>query len=160
MITWINLWRLKFSPILIAIMNKALFAILPFAILSLHAKNLTVGSEAPAFSLLDENGEKWNSGDFLGKKNILIFFYPAAMTGGCTKQACSYRDDITEWESRDFEIVGISGDKPENLKLFKKTEELNFRLLSDSNGKVARSLEFLKAKGVLSKNLSKVKDLR
>ena len=140
-------------------MNKALFAILPFAILSLHAKNLTVGSEAPAFSLLDENGEKWNSGDFLGKKNILIFFYPAAMTGGCTKQACSYRDDITEWKSRDFEIVGISGDKPENLKLFKKTEELNFRLLSDSNGEVARSFGVLKAKGVLSKNLSKVKDL-
>ena len=141
------MWRLKFSPILIAMMNKALFAILPFAILSLYAKNLTVGSDAPAFSLLDENGEKWNSGDFLGKKNILIFFYPAAMTGGCTKQACSYRDDITEWKSRDFEIVGISGDKPENLKLFKKTEELNFRLLSDSNGEVARSFGVPQGKG-------------
>ena len=105
----------------------------------------------PLFSLLDENGEKWNSGDFLGKKNILIFFYPAAMTGGCTKQACSYRDDITEWKSRDFEIVGISGDKPENLKLFKKTEELNFRLLSDSNGEVAGSFGVPQGKGCYPK---------
>ena len=75
------MWRLKFSPILIAMMNKALFAILPFAILSLYAKNLTVGSDAPAFSLLDENGEKWNSGDFLGKKNILIFLLSCSNDG-------------------------------------------------------------------------------
>ena len=84
-----------------------------------NAKTLNVGSEAPIFSLLDENGERWHSGDFLNKKNILIFFYPAAMTGGCTKQACAYRDDLVEWKSRDFEIVGISGDKSANLKLLK-----------------------------------------
>ena len=118
-----------------------------FITLSLLGKNLTVGSDAPAFSLVDENGEKWNSTDFLGKKNILIFFYPAAMTGGCTKQACSYRDDLADWKSKDFEIVGISGDKPQNLKLFKKVENLNFKLLSDTDGAVARSFGVPQSKG-------------
>ena len=118
-----------------------------FITLSSLAKDLTVGSEAPAFALLDENGEKWNSADFLGKKNILLFFYPAAMTGGCTKQACSYRDDLDSWKSKDFEIVGISGDKPQNLKLFKKVENLNFKLLSDMDGEVARSFGVPQSKG-------------
>ena len=97
---------------------------LTFSSVCLHAKTLNVGSEAPIFSLTDENGEKWHSGDFLNKKNILIFFYPAAMTGGCTKQACAYRDDLVEWKSRDFEIVGISGDKLANLKFFKRLRTL------------------------------------
>ena len=118
-----------------------------FISLSLLGKNLTVGSDVPAFSLVDENGEKWNSTDFLGKKNILIFFYPAAMTGGCTKEACSYRDDLADWKSKDFEIVGISGDKPQNLKLFKKVENLNFKLLSDTDGAVARSFGVPQSKG-------------
>lgn len=118
-----------------------------FISLSLLAEELTVGSDAPAFSLLDENGEKWNSTDFIGKKNILIFFYPAAMTGGCTKQACSYRDDLADWKSKGFEIVGISGDKPQNLKLFKKVENLNFKLLSDTDGAVARSFGVPQSKG-------------
>jgi len=100
---------------------------------------IDIGSIAPSISLLDQNGEKWHSSDFLNKKNILIFFYPAAMTGGCTKQACSYRDDFAKWQSRDFEIIGISGDKPANLKLFQKAENLNFTLLSDIDGKTAKA---------------------
>ena len=100
------------------LMKSSFLLILPLFLLiysSIFA--VDTGSDAPSFSLLDQNGEKLHSSDFLNKKNILIFFYPAAMTGGCTKQACSYRDDIAEWQSRDFEIIGISGDKPENLKL-------------------------------------------
>ena len=108
---------------------------------------INIGSDAPSFSLLDQNGEKWHSSDFLNKKNILIFFYPAAMTGGCTKQACSYRDDFAEWQSRDFEIIGISGDKPENLKLFQKAENLNFTLLSDIDGKTAKAFGVPTGKG-------------
>ena len=135
-----------------------LLIFLTFSSLCLNAKTLNVGSEAPIFSLTDENGEKWHSGDFLNKKNILIFFYPAAMTGGCTKQACAYRDDLVEWKSRDFEIVGISGDKSANLKLFKRAENLNFKLLSDLNGEVARSFGVPQTKEVLFKSLSKGKD--
>ena len=78
------------------------------------------------------------------------------MTGGCTKQACSYRDDLADWKSKDFEIVGISGDKPQNLKLFKKVENLNFKLLSDTtvSGQVFQCTQ---SKGVLFKNLFREK---
>ena len=116
-----------------------------FFLQTLHAVN--VGNKAPVFSLLDENGVKWNSTDFIGNKNILIFFYPAAMTGGCTKQACSYRNDMKEWKSKDFEVIGISGDKPENLKLFSQAENLNFRLLSDISGDIAKAFGVPTSKG-------------
>ena len=108
---------------------------------------IDIGSVAPSISLLDQNGKKWHSSDFLNEKNILIFFYPAAMTGGCTKQACSYRDDFAEWQSRDFEIIGISGDKPENLKLFQRSQNLNFKLLSDIDGKIAKAFGVPTGKG-------------
>jgi peroxiredoxin Q/BCP len=121
-------------------MKSSFLLILPSFLLSCSSIfALDTGSDAPSFSLLDQNGEKWHSSDFLNKKNILIFFYPAAMTGGCTKQACSYRDDFAKWQSRDFEIIGISGDKPANLKLFQKAENLNFTLLSDIDGKTAKA---------------------
>ena len=99
---------------------------------------LEIGSTAPYFSLSDSTGKKWNSEDFLNRKHVLVFFYPAAMTGGCTRQVCSYQVDFAKWNSKGFEIVGISGDKPENLSLFKKAENLGFRLLSDWNGKTAK----------------------
>ena len=96
-----------------------------------------VGDSAPDFSALDDQGKKWNSKDFLGKKHIVIYFYPAAMTGGCTKQACAFRDDKSKWTKLDAVVVGISGDNPEGLAHFKKAENLNFSLLSDLKGEVA-----------------------
>ena len=130
------------------LMKSSLLLILPSFLLSFSSIfAVDTGSDAPSFSLLDQNGEKWHSSDFLNKKNILIFFYPAAMTGGCTKQACSYRDNFAEWQSRDFEIVGVSGDKPENLKLFQKAENLNFTLLSDIDGKTAKAFGVPTGKG-------------
>ena len=125
---------------------KRLFS-LPLLLVSTYALASKVGANAPSFSLLDQNGEKWNSTDFIGNKNILIFFYPAAMTGGCTKQVCSYRNDIKVWKSKDFEVVGISGDKPQNLKLFSQAENLNFRLLSDVKGDVAKAFGVPTSKG-------------
>ena len=125
---------------------KLLFSIHLFGV-STYALASKVGANAPSFSLLDQNGETWNSEDYLNKKNILIFFYPAAMTGGCTKQACSYRNDMKEWKSKDFEVIGISGDKPENLKLFSQAENLNFRLLSDINGDIAKAFGVPTSKG-------------
>ena len=130
------------------LMKSSLSPILSLFLLSCNSIfAIDIGSEAPSFSLLDQDGEKWHSSDFLNKKNILIFFYPAAMTGGCTKQACSYRDDFAEWQSKDFEIIGISGDKPENLKLFQKAENLNFSLLSDIDGKTAKAFGVPTGKG-------------
>lgn len=98
---------------------------------------LKVGDKAPDFSATADDGSSWELKNYLGKKVIIVYFYPAAMTGGCTKQACAYRDHQSEITSADAVVVGISGDNVEGLKLFKKAENLNFTLLSDETGKIA-----------------------
>ena len=78
------------------------------------------------------------SANSLGRIHCDLFF-PGAMTTGCTKQACSYRDHLSDLASADAIVVGISGDKTENLKLFRQAENLNFPLLSDEKGNIAKS---------------------
>lgn len=99
---------------------------------------LSVGDKAPEFKAMADNGSTWNIKKFLGKKYIVVYFYPGAMTGGCTKQACSYRDHMDDLQSAGVVVVGISGDKIENLRLFKQAENLNFTLLSDEKGDIAK----------------------
>lgn len=98
---------------------------------------LNKGDKAPNFTAVDEAGIPWSLKSHLGAKTIVLYFYPAAMTGGCTKQACAYRDMKDQFDSEDVIIVGISGDKPENLQVFKKAHQLNFTLLSDGTGAIA-----------------------
>lgn len=98
---------------------------------------LKIGSEVAAFAANDDAGEIWNAGDYLGKKNIVVYFYPAAMTGGCTAQACAYRDFSTQLSEEDAIVVGVSGDSVKGLELFKQAHNLNFPLLSDPNGSLA-----------------------
>lgn len=103
----------------------------------LPAADLKVGDKAPPFSALDENGREWKSSDVLGKKIIVVYFYPADMTGGCTKQACAFRDDLGKLKDQGVEVVGVSGDSVKNHQLFRKAHNLNFTLLADTEGKVA-----------------------
>lgn len=112
-----------------------------------HLAALEVGDKVPEFKALDEKGKTWSSKSFHGKKLLLVYFYPAAMTGGCTKQACAFRDDQAKWKSNNVEVVGISGDQPENLALFKEAENLTFTLLADPQGKVAKSFGVPAGKG-------------
>ena len=95
------------------------------------------GSLIAPFKATADNGEVWDSQDYIGKENLVVFFYPAAMTGGCTKQACSYRDDKAELDKLNARIIGISGDDVSNLDIFKMAYNLNFTLLSDPEGKIA-----------------------
>jgi peroxiredoxin Q/BCP len=99
---------------------------------------LKTGDKVPLFTAPDENGNTWSIKDFIGKKNIVIYFYPAALTSGCTSQACNYRDNQAEFGEKNAMIVGISGDEVENLRLFKQVHNLNFTLLSDKDGTIAR----------------------
>jgi thioredoxin-dependent peroxiredoxin len=99
---------------------------------------LKKGDKAPVFTAVDDNNKTWNISKHLGKKNIIVYFYPAAMTGGCTNQACAYRDKSDELEKENAIVVGISGDEVENLKVFKDAHNLNFTLLSDNDGDIAR----------------------
>lgn len=102
------------------------------------AEKLEVGSAAPAFECKDDAGKVWKSEDHYGKKVVVVYFYPAALTGGCTKQACGYRDDLSTLTGKGIEVVGVSGDEVAGLQLFRKTHELNFTLLADSDGTVAK----------------------
>ena len=99
---------------------------------------LQVGDTAPLFSGTTDDGSAWNVSDYLGGKFIVVYFYPAAMTGGCTAQACAYRDFQNDIQDADALIVGVSGDNPAGLQLFRKAHELNFTLLSDENGTIAK----------------------
>jgi peroxiredoxin Q/BCP len=91
---------------------------------------LAVGDTAPAFSLPDADGNTVNLTDFKGKK-VIVYFYPAASTPGCTKQACDFRDNLSELNGAGLDVIGISPDKPEKLAKFRDSEGLTFPLLSD-----------------------------
>lgn len=100
-------------------------------------QSVKVGDKAPEFRAMADDGSTWDLKDHIGKDYIVVYFYPGAMTSGCTKQACSYRDHKEDLQQADVTVVGISGDKLDNLKLFKKSENLNFALLSDEKGEIA-----------------------
>lgn len=104
---------------------------------SADAVNLKVGDAAPVFQAKDDTGADWKSSEHVGKKIVVVYFYPADFTGGCTKQACGFRDDMAKLSSKDVEVVGVSGDSVKTHGLFKKHHELNFVLLADVDGKVA-----------------------
>ena len=96
-----------------------------------------IGNLAPAFTLKDQNGESVTLKDFRGKKNVVIYFYPKAMTPGCTVQACGIRDYKAEFKKIKTEVLAISPDSFEKLKKFESKKELNFTLLSDEDHKIA-----------------------
>ena len=98
---------------------------------------LVVGDDAPLFSLLDENEKTIDLKDFIGKKQVLVYFYPKAMTPGCTVQAQNLRDSQQALAEQNTLVFGISPDAPKRLAKFCQRDELNFTLLSDEDHKVA-----------------------
>ncbi|MFE9746276.1 thioredoxin-dependent thiol peroxidase [Saccharothrix saharensis] len=98
-------------------------------------KRLSPGEQAPAFTLPDSEGKPVSLSDYLGR-SVVVYFYPAAGTPGCTKQACDFRDSIGDLATSGYDVIGISPDKPEKLAKFAAAEGLNFPLLSDVDRKV------------------------
>src|SRR6188508_735953 len=90
------------------------------------AEEVKVGDTAPSFQAKDDTGADWKSGDHVGKKILVVYFYPADFTGGCTKQACGFRDDMSKLAGKDVEVVGVSGDSVKTHERFKKEHNLNF----------------------------------
>ena len=99
---------------------------------------LEVGDKAPAFSLPDANGNTVSLADYKGRK-VIVYFYPAASTPGCTKEACDFRDNLSELNDAGLDVVGISPDKPTKLAKFSDDQNLTFPLLSDPDRKVLTS---------------------
>lgn len=98
---------------------------------------LNVGDKAPLFSLPDENNQTIKLADFIEEKQVLVYFYPKAMTPGCTVQAQGLRDVKAELDELNTVVFGISPDEPKRLIKFCQRDELNFTLLSDVDHKVA-----------------------
>lgn len=96
---------------------------------------LEPGDKAPAFTLLDDDGNKVSLSSFKGS-TVILYAYPAAMTPGCTTQACDFRDSLDSLKAAGFVVLGISPDKPEKLAKFRDRDNLTFPLLSDPDKKV------------------------
>jgi thioredoxin-dependent peroxiredoxin len=95
------------------------------------------GDDAPSFEGKDQNGKDFKLGDLVGKKIVLLYFYPKDFTGGCTKEACSFRDGFEDFAANNVEIVGVSFDSADSHLQFIAKYKLNFTLLADTDGKIA-----------------------
>jgi len=101
------------------------------------AKTPKAGDKAPLVSGKDQDGKTWNLADHVGKKVVLLYFYPKDDTPGCTKQACGLRDRMGDLEKEGVEVVGVSFDSSESHQKFIAKHMLNFTLLADTDGKIA-----------------------
>lgn len=99
---------------------------------------LNVGDRAPEFALQNQNGDLVRLSDYKGK-TVVVYFYPKAMTPGCTTQACGLRDASDAYAARDIVVLGLSPDPHERLKRFEGKYDLNFTLLSDEDHSVAEA---------------------
>lgn len=100
---------------------------------------LAAGATAPDFSLLDQQQQTIRLSELLKTNRVLVYFYPKAMTPGCTVQACSLRDSKAELAQKGITVVGISTDAPARLAKFTERDQLNFTLLSDEDHKIAEA---------------------
>lgn len=103
----------------------------------LHADELELGAQAPAVKSIDHEGNAIDLGEALSKGTVLVFFYPKAMTPGCTKQACSLRDGWDELLKRKVTVFGVSSDKAKTQAEFRDRHSLPFTLIADADKSVA-----------------------
>lgn len=125
-----------------------LFIILEFMLQSNQSNSMEVivGSQIPSFELKDQNGKMFQIDSVVGKKNLVVYFYPKDDTPGCTKEACAFRDQFDVFTAADAIVIGISAQSPESHLAFAKKHRLNFTLLSDEDNKVRK---LFKVKGNL-----------
>ncbi|MFJ1705703.1 thioredoxin-dependent thiol peroxidase [Kitasatospora sp. NPDC088346] len=94
------------------------------------SERLQAGDTAPAFTLPDADGNQVSLADHLGRK-VIVYFYPAALTPGCTTQACDFTDNLEVFAGAGYDVIGVSPDKPEKLGRFRETENLKVTLVAD-----------------------------
>jgi thioredoxin-dependent peroxiredoxin len=99
---------------------------------------IKIGSSIPPFTLADQNGNLFDINSVLGKKNLVIYFYPKDDSPGCTKEACSFRDQFEVFKEANAVIIGISGQSVKSHKEFAEKHRLSFTLLSDEGNKIRK----------------------
>jgi peroxiredoxin Q/BCP len=101
------------------------------------AQTPKAGDRAPLIEGKDQEGKTWKLADVLGKKVVLLYFYPKDDTPGCTKEACGFRDRMADLQKAKVEVIGVSFDSPDSHQKFIAKYKLNFPLLADTDGKIA-----------------------
>jgi peroxiredoxin Q/BCP len=119
---------------------------------------LKVGDTAPDFSLLDEHGLPVSLKDYLGKKNVVLYFYPKDFTSGCTAEACSFRDNYKIYQEKGAVVIGVSLDSVESHLKFSEKYDLPFAILSDRNKEAAKAYGVLGIGGFLTKRVTFIID--
>ena len=106
--------------------------------------NIVEGDLFPAFTLKDDKGEDFDLNTLIGKRNIVLYFYPKDETLGCTKQACLFRDSHHDFLELDCTVIGISNDSSKSHNSFRNNHQLQFKLLSDDKGKIRKRMDIPK----------------
>jgi thioredoxin-dependent peroxiredoxin len=122
-------------------MSNKITLVLLFVLMACNGQTqnkIQVGSKVPEFSLLDQYGKEFHSKDIAGKEKLVIYFYPKDETPGCTKEACTFRDNYEVFSNAGARIIGISGQSVESHKKFAENHNLPFTLLSDPDNKVRK----------------------
>lgn len=122
-------------------MKKIIFGLFAFSFLCGCSSNkanaeLKIGDKVPMFSLYDKDGNLFNLASVVGTKYLVIYFYPKDDTPGCTKEACTFRDQYDDFSKADAIVIGISGQSVESHKKFAEKHQLSFTLLADEGNKV------------------------
>ena len=115
---------------------------------------LKVGKTAPDFSLLDEHGLPVSLKDYIGKKVVVLYFYPKDFTSGCTAEACSFRDNYKPYQDKGAVVIGVSLDSVESHLKFSEKYNLPFAILSDHSKEAAKAYGVLGVGGFLTKRVT------
>jgi len=121
---------------------------------SLFAALPKTGDSAPLFTGTDQNGQEFKLANLIGKKFILLYFYPKDFTSGCTKEACGLRDRMGELQTNNVAVVGVSHDSVDSHKKFAAEYKLNFTLVADPDGKIIAAYDAKMPVLSLSKRVS------
>src|SRR5258708_39180484 len=123
-------------PRLLLLLAATLFAAVSVSFAE-DSRTPKVGDKAPLISGKDQDGKDWKLEDYAGKKVVLLYFYPKDDTPGCTKEACGFRDRLSDLRKENVEVVGVSFDSGESHQKFIAKFNLNFPLLADTDGKIS-----------------------
>jgi thioredoxin-dependent peroxiredoxin len=136
---------------------SALFLIgvmLLFTATQVFAETPKAGDLAPSFAGQDQDGKTVKLADYLGKKIVLLYFYPKDNTSGCTKEACGFRDRMGELQTNNVVVIGVSHDSVESHKKFAEEYKLNFTLIADPDGKIIKLYDVKMPMMAMSKRVS------
>ena len=143
---------MKLQTLLTALLTIASFTMVA------QAEPLAVGTAAPEISAVDQDGKTVNFKDVYAKGPTLVYFYPKADTGGCTKQGCSIRDSWTDLKAKNIQVLGVSIDPVDAQKKFAEKNQFPFTLIADADGKVAAAFQVDMRGKVTSRQSFLIKD--